>query len=93
MRARGRRLAGRGGSDKSRGTRAIGARPDSIIRCGRAVTYGIDSEADAATSASAYRIGTAASDAERAIAHRMSKEESAIMRPETSKQASAANAE
>jgi hypothetical protein len=36
------------------------ARLDSTVRCGRAVTYGIDSGADAAKSVSAHRIGTAA---------------------------------
>jgi hypothetical protein len=60
MRPRGRRLAGRGRSDRSRGTSAAGARPDSAIRCGRAVTYGIAQRADGVRSASARRVGTAA---------------------------------
>jgi hypothetical protein len=58
MRPRGRRIAGRGGSD--RGTFAVRARPDSAIRCGRAVRYGPDQRADSALSAPAHRIGTAA---------------------------------
>jgi hypothetical protein len=57
-RPRGRRLAGRGGSDA--GIFTIGVRPKSITRCDRAVTYGIDQGADAATSASAHCIGPAA---------------------------------
>jgi hypothetical protein len=34
------------GSDRGRGTSAVGARPDSITRYGRVVTYGIDQRAD-----------------------------------------------
>jgi hypothetical protein len=67
MRTRGRPLASRGGSDRSRGTSAVGARQESATRCGRAATYGPDQRADAATSAPAHRIGTGQSNAERGI--------------------------
>jgi hypothetical protein len=53
------RPACRGGRDRGRGASAIEARPDISTGYGRALTYGIDQGADAATSVSARRIRTA----------------------------------
>jgi hypothetical protein len=58
VRPSGRRPTDRSGTDK--GTPAIGARPDSVTRCGRTIPDSVDQWGEAATSASAHPIGTGA---------------------------------